>query len=83
MTDIATIPCRACSSSYRHMLPTDDPHPVLFDIARFLADNRMRPTTFGKLAIDDPFIVEDLRRGRDVRRRTERRLRAFMEHYEA
>lgn len=83
MIDLAAIPGKACSSSYRHMLPTNDPHPVLFDIARFLGDNRMRPTTFGKLAIDDPFIVEDLRRGRDVRRATERRLRAFMAEYDA
>lgn len=58
---------------------TDDPHPILGDIARFLSSTGMRATTFGHKALGDPNFVEDVRCGRDVRRVTERKVRCYME----
>jgi hypothetical protein len=63
----------------RYTTRSNDPHPVLGDIARFLRDTGMRETTFGYRALGDFNFVEDVRCGRDVRRATERTLRAFMQ----
>jgi len=56
------------------MFPTPD--PLLAEIEAFLADARMTPTAFGRLALGDPGFVFGLRAGRDCRRSTAERARA-------
>lgn len=51
---------------------------LLRAIEKFLRAHRMAPTRFGRDAAGDPRLVTDLRRGREMRPRTEARLRAFM-----
>jgi tRNA-dihydrouridine synthase len=67
----------ACDETY--LLRTDDPHPILADIARFLLATGLSDAMFGRMALGDPNFVEDVRCGRDVRRLTERKVRAYME----
>ena len=64
--------------SLRYLQHADDPHPLLADIARFLLATGMSDRVFGLHALGDPNFVEDVRCGRDVRRVTERRVRAYM-----
>lgn len=40
------------------------------------------PTRFGRDALGDPRFVEDLRRGREPRAGTERRIRAYLEQFQ-
>lgn len=47
-------------------------------IEAFLTKHQMEPTSFGKAALNDPNFVTDLRGGREVRRRTEERVRQWM-----
>lgn len=63
----------------RYVYRVSDPHPILGDIAKFLAATGMGESTFGLMAMGDPNFVEDLRCGRDILRRTERRVREFMQ----
>lgn len=51
---------------------------LLQDITKFLEETEMTPTRFGRLAIGDPRLVGDLRNGREPRRRTRERVRAFI-----
>lgn len=62
----------------RYVTRSDDPHPILADIALFLARTGMADSMFGYHALGDYNFVEDVRCGRDIRRATERRVRAFM-----
>lgn len=48
------------------------------DIKAFLHRTGMPETRFGRLAVGDPRLVSDLRRGRRLRPETEARLRAFI-----
>jgi hypothetical protein len=50
-------------------------------IDAFLRQTRMPQTRFGRLAINDPQFVFDLRRGRVPRPSTERRVEHFMNNY--
>ena len=50
-------------------------------IELFLRRTGMRATTFGRLATRDPRFVFDLRKGREPRRATERRVEHFMNTY--
>ena len=50
-------------------------------IEEFMRRTKMPQTWFGRLAINDPQFVFDLRRGRVPRRRTERRVEHFMNTY--
>ncbi len=50
-------------------------------VERFLRDNQMPPTKFGRLAAHDPRLVLDMRMGREVRPETAQRLADFMDNY--
>ena len=52
---------------------------LLREIEKFLRRKAIAPTRFGKEATGDPRFVFDLRRGREPRAETERRVRAFLE----
>lgn len=51
---------------------------LLEQIEAYLAQTRTSPSTFGRLAVGDPRLVADLKSGRRPRRRTEERLRGYM-----
>lgn len=51
---------------------------VLQKIDRYLRASAMPPTTFGRLAVRDPRLVRDLRRGREPGARMVRRIEAFL-----
>ena len=50
-------------------------------IEEFMRLTKMPQTRFGRLAINDPQFVFDLRRGRVPRRGTEKRVEHFMNTY--
>ena len=47
-------------------------------IDRYLRKTNMPPTVFGRRAINDPRLVEDLRLGRNLRPKTAARIAAFI-----
>jgi hypothetical protein len=51
-------------------------------VERFLKRSGMPPTRFGRDAVRDPRLVFDLRRGREPRPTTERRLAAYLDEQE-
>jgi hypothetical protein len=51
-------------------------------IEHYLKRSGVRPTRFGREAARDPRLVFDLRRGRQLRRRTEAKLLAYLEQAE-
>lgn len=51
---------------------------LLIEIDRFLRRTAMPATKFGRLAVHDPRLVGDLRRGRQPRPRTVARVQAFI-----
>ena len=51
---------------------------LLFEIEKFLRRTNMPPTRFGRLAVRDPRLVGDLRRGREARADMEQRIRSFI-----
>lgn len=51
---------------------------ILREVEKYLAAKAMPPTRFGRLALRDPRMVYDMRRGRQPGPRTVARLRAFM-----
>lgn len=51
-------------------------------IERFLRDQNLPPTKFGRLAARDPRLVLDIRMGREIRPEMERKLRHFMCNYD-
>jgi len=50
-------------------------------IERFLRDQGLPPTKFGRLAARDPRLVLDIRMGREIRPEMEEKLRTFMSSY--
>ena len=52
---------------------------LLASVEAFLLVHQMAPRTLGKEAINDSSLVDDLRKGRELRRGTENRVRNFME----
>lgn len=50
-------------------------------VERFLRDNDLPPTKFGRLAAHDPRLVLDMRMGREIRPELEGKLRQFMATY--
>lgn len=50
-------------------------------IERFLRDQDLPPTKFGRLAAGDPRLVLDIRMGREIRPEMELKLRHFMSTY--
>jgi len=62
-------------------MPPD--RPLLYDIERFLREQAMPPTRFGRLAVSDPRFVLDLRRGREPGHRVQCRVEHFMNIWRA
>lgn len=56
---------------------------LMVKIDRYLRQNNMPPTTFGRRAINDPRLVEDMRRGRELRAETVARVEAFLSGHPA
>lgn len=52
---------------------------MLVKVDRFLRISGMSATRFGRLAVNDPALVHDLRRGRVPRAATMARIEAFIE----
>jgi hypothetical protein len=55
---------------------------MLWVVERHLRRSGTAPTRFGREAIGDPRLVFDLRRGRELRVATARRVLAFIERQE-
>lgn len=51
---------------------------VLHKIDRYLRETEMPPTKFGRLAVRDPRLVHDLRRGREPGMQMVSRIEAFL-----
>jgi hypothetical protein len=51
---------------------------VLGKIERFLRQSEMPPTRFGRIAVNDPRLVGDLRRGREPGARVVARIEATL-----
>lgn len=51
---------------------------LLIKIDRFLREKHMPVTKFGRLAVNDPRLIGDLRRGRQPGPRVTARVEAFM-----
>jgi 2,4-dienoyl-CoA reductase-like NADH-dependent reductase (Old Yellow Enzyme family) len=51
---------------------------LIDDIEHFLRRTRMATTRFGREAVGDPNFVSNLRDGREPRRATVRRVRAYL-----
>jgi hypothetical protein len=66
-------------------MPQTDPalHPLVDEIERFLGVTGMAPSDFGFQFMGDRNFVFELRRGRDLRFRTEQKLRGQMASYRA
>ncbi|MDT0575043.1 hypothetical protein RM533_02455 [Croceicoccus sp. F390] len=54
---------------------------LIRDIEKFLRRTGMPDTKFGRLAVRDPRLVLDLRKGREPRRRMVIRVEHFMNNY--
>jgi 2,4-dienoyl-CoA reductase-like NADH-dependent reductase (Old Yellow Enzyme family) len=52
---------------------------LLRDIERHLRSTGTKPTAFGRDTVKDPRFVFDLRNGREVREKTEQRVRSYLE----
>lgn len=57
----------------------DDLEKFLREVEAFLEAGQLTPTAFGDKAAGDPNFVFDLRNGREPRRNTIARVRAFMD----
>jgi len=55
--------------------------PIAID--RFLRQHAMPETLFGRRAVNDPRLVGDVRRGRQVGDRVRTRIERFMQDYRA
>ncbi len=54
-------------------------HPELAeDVAAFLKARNMHPTDFGKAALNDSALITKLKRGRELRQATIRKIRLYM-----
>ena len=53
---------------------------LLWQIERHLKATGISPTRFGRMAVKDPRLVHDLRRGRQPGERMRRRVLAFIGH---
>jgi len=51
---------------------------LLREVEKFLRQNGVAPTRFGRDALGDPRFVFDLRNGRDPRPQTAERVRAYL-----
>jgi hypothetical protein len=55
-----------------------DTDPILASVELFLRATGMSASTFGLAVMGDPVLVLDLRNGREPRRATRARIRAFI-----
>ena len=53
-------------------------HKLLDDIERFLKRTQIFPSKFGLMALGDPNLVQDMRKGRELRHSTVVRVRRMM-----
>lgn len=60
------------------MQPQTDPDPLLADVERFLEQTGVTPTAFGQMALNDPTLVHEMRRGRECKRATRAKIRDFI-----
>ncbi len=51
---------------------------LLRTIERFLREDGISASRFGREAVNDPRLVHDMRRGRELRLRTEKHVLAYM-----
>jgi hypothetical protein len=51
---------------------------LLEQIETYLVRTKMPPSRFGRMAVGDPRFVEDLRSGRQPRRRTQERVKHYI-----
>lgn len=51
---------------------------LMVEIDRFLRKTAMPPTTFGRRAVNDPRLIGDMRRGRQLGEGTIARVRRFL-----
>ena len=56
---------------------------MLHKVERFLGRTEMPPTKFGRLAVNDPRLVSDLRNGRELRPGTVARVDRFLREFSA
>lgn len=56
---------------------------MLQKVERFLEGRHMPPTKFGRLAINDPRLVKDMRDGRELRPATAARVERFLAEFSA
>lgn len=56
---------------------------LLEQVESYLARTKVRPSTFGRMAVGDPRFVQDLRSGRRLRRKTKERVRLYLVQAEA
>ena len=57
-----------------------EPVHLLRDVEKFLRSHEIAAARFGREAMGDPRFVFDLRRGREPREQTVRRVRAYLEN---
>lgn len=55
---------------------------LIQSVETFLRRHAMAPTVFGRLVVQDPRLVLDLRKGRAPRPPMDQRVRGFMDGYE-
>lgn len=55
------------------------PVSLLTEVDAFLRRTQMPQSTFGRKAIGDPRLLNDMRNGRELRTKTQQRIRDFME----
>ncbi|HYE52107.1 MAG TPA: hypothetical protein VEB20_21100 [Azospirillaceae bacterium] len=55
--------------------------PILQPIEQYLARSGLSASAFGRLAVGDPRFVFDLREGRECRRATRDRVRAWLRRF--
>jgi hypothetical protein len=53
-------------------------HPLLHRINRFLATSGLKPSQFGRYAVRDPRLINDLRNGREPGNHLIARIEHFM-----
>lgn len=56
---------------------------MLCKVERFLGRTEMPPTKFGRLAVNDPRLVGDMRNGRELRPGTAARVERFLREFSA
>lgn len=59
------------------MSDTPDPH-LLHEIESFLASTGMKEWAFGRKAVNDPKLVDQVRAGRELRKGTRDRVLAYL-----